>query len=120
MVLKRTINVSDLELWNFCRAFETLRRQVPTKEMPGQLFCVFMFIAAAGGPVKCSQIEQGLGYNQSSVSRLTNWLYDKTRTGKPGLHWITKEYRGQDKIVTLTPLGEQIAREFWETVYGQT
>jgi len=119
MVLKRTIEVSDLELWNFCRAFETLRQRVPTKEMPGQLFCVFMFIAAAGGPVKCTQIEEGLGYNQSSVSRLTNWLYDKTRTGKPGLHWITKEYRGQDKIVILTPIGEQIAREFWETVYGQ-
>jgi len=120
MVLKRTITVSDLELWNFCRAMETLRRRVPTNEMPGQLFCVFMFIAAAGGPVKCTQIEEGLGYNQSSVSRLTNWLFDKTRTGKPGLRWITKEYRGQDKIVTLTPLGEQIAREFWETVYGQT
>jgi hypothetical protein len=119
MVLKRTIEVSDLELWNFCRAFETLRQRVPTKEMPGQLFCVFMFVAAAGGPVKCTQIEEGLGYNQSSVSRLTNWLYDKTRTGKPGLHWITKEYRGQDKIVILTPIGEQIAREFWETVYGQ-
>ena len=119
MVLKRTIEVSDLELWNFCRAVETLRRRVPTKEMPGQLFCVFMFIAAAGGPVKCTQIEEGLGYNQSSVSRLTNMLYDKTRTGKAGLHWITKEYRGQDKIVTLTSLGEQIAREFWETVYGQ-
>lgn len=119
MVLKRTIEVSDLELWNFCRAVETLRRRVPTNEMPGQLFCVFMFIAAAGGPIKCSQIEQGLGYNQSSVSRLTNWLHDKTRTGKPGLHWITKEYRGQEKIVSLTPLGEQISREFWETVYGQ-
>lgn len=120
MVLKRTIKVGDPELWQFCRAMEALRRQVPTKEMPAQLFCVFMFIAAAGGPVKCAEIEQGLGYNQSSVSRLTNWLHDKTRTGKPGLMWITKEYRGQDKVVCLTPLGEQIAREFWETVYGQT
>ena len=118
MVLKRTIKVADPELWALCRAMETLRQKVPSAEFPAQLFCVFMFIASAGGPVKCSEIVDGLGYNQSSVSRLTNWLHNKTRTGKPGLHWITKEYRGHDKLVSLTPLGEQIAREFWETVYG--
>lgn len=120
MVLKRTIQIGDAELWAFCRAMEAVRQRVPTKEMPAQLFCVFMFIASAGGPVKLTQIIEGLGYNQSSVSRLTNWLADKTRTGKDGLKWISKEYRGQDKVVTLTPLGEKIAREFWETVYGQS
>lgn len=120
MVLKRTIKVSDPELWQLCRAMETLRRRNPKREMPAQLFCVFMFIASAGGPVKCRDIEVGLGYNQSSTSRLTNDLYNKSRGGGPGLGWITKEYRGQDKVCSLTPLGESIAREFWETVYGQT
>jgi len=114
MTVKQTIAVADVELWNLCRAMEAFRQKVPTSEMPAQLFCVFMFIAASEGPVKCTQIEQGLGYTQSSVSRLTSWLFNKTRTGKSGLQWIIKEYRGQDKIVALTTLGERIAQEFRE------
>lgn len=119
MVPRRPNRIGDPELFALHRAIEVARRKVPQVEMPGQLLSVFLYIASVEGPCTQTDIIKGTGINQSSVSRLTNWLYNKTRTGKPGLNWITKESFGNTVRVSLTPKGEDVAREIWEAAYGQ-
>lgn len=110
--------IKNIDLWRMCHAMEALRRLVPTAELPAQLVCVFLFIASKEGSVTLKEIEKGLSYKQSSVSRLTGWLGDKTRTGENGLKWVIKDSIGQNKTVRLTPLGERVAQLLWETIFG--
>ena len=120
MVPRRPNRIGDPELFALYRSIEVARKRVPQVELPGQLLSVFLYIAAVEGPCTLLDIQQGTGISQSSVSRLTNWLADKTRTGKPGLNWIKKEPFGMTVRVYLTTKGEDIAREIWEAAYGQT
>ena len=120
MINHRPNKIGDPELFALCRAIEVARHRVPQVEMPSQLLSVFLYIASTDDICTLIHIQEALGIRQSSASRLTNWLADKTRTGKPGLNWITKEQWGQTVRVYLTPLGQSVAREIWETAYGQT
>lgn len=120
MATRRPNRIGDPELYALHRAIEVARKLVPQVEMPGQLLSVFLYIASVEGSCTLIDIQQGVGISQSSSSRLTNWLADKTRTGKPGLNWIKKEPFGNTVRVSLTAKGDNIAREIWEAAYGQT
>ena len=107
--LKRQL--TDPALAQFMNAFELLRQM--DREIPGQLVSAFLYIASHN-PCHKQAIEEDLDLKTSSASRLTDWLSDYHRLGKPGLGLILK-YKDPSNyrriIVELTPKGEALAKQ---------
>lgn len=90
------------------------------REIPGQLVSAFLYIASHN-PCHKQAMEEDLDFTTSSASRLTDWLSDYHRLGKPGLGLIAKTKDPTDfrRIqITLTPKGESLARQMTEHLYG--
>lgn len=110
--------VTDRALLHTMKAFELLR--FLDREVPGQLVSTFLFVASHN-PCDKQHLEQELKLTSSSASRLTDWLSDYHRLGKPGLGLVKKTKHPHDRrklIITLTPKGEQLAQQFKETIFG--
>jgi len=114
--LKRTL--SDRQIAQVLKAFELLR--LMDREIPGQLVSAFLYIASHN-PCHKQAMEEDLDFTTSSASRLTDWLSDYHRLGKPGLGLIAKTKDPTDFrriLITLTPKGESLARQMKEHLYG--
>ena len=103
--------LTDPSLHKFLKAFELLR--IMDKEIPGQLVSAFLYVASHN-PCHKQAIEEELNLKASSGSRLTDWLSDYHRLGKPGLGLVRK-YKDPSNfrriIVELTPKGEALAQQ---------
>jgi DNA-binding MarR family transcriptional regulator len=100
------------------KAFELLR--LMDREIPGQLVSAFLYIASHN-PCHKQAMEEDLDFTTSSASRLTDWLSEYHRLGKPGLGLIVKNKDPTDFrriLITLTPKGESLARQMKEHLYG--
>jgi DNA-binding MarR family transcriptional regulator len=100
------------------KAFELLR--LMDREIPGQLVSAFLYIASHN-PCHKQAMEEDLDFTTSSASRLTDWLSEYHRLGKPGLGLIVKTKDPTDFrriLITLTPKGESLARQMKEHLYG--
>ncbi len=109
---------TDKDLNRVLKAFELLR--LMDREIPGQLVSTFLYVASHN-PCHKLALEEDLDFTTSSASRLTDWLSDYHRLGKPGLGLIvkTKDPSNQRRIVLkLTPKGESLARQMKELLYG--
>ena len=114
--LKRTL--TDRSMAQVLKAFELLR--LMDREIPGQLVSAFLYIASHN-PCHKQAMEEDLDLSVSSASRLTDWLSEYHRLGKPGLGLVTKTKDPTNFrriIVTLTPKGESLARQMKEHLYG--
>lgn len=99
------------------KAFELLR--LMDREIPGQLVTTFLYIASHN-PCHKLAMEQDLDLKCSSGSRLTDWLSDYHRLGKPGLGLIKKykdPYDMRRTYLELTPKGKALASQFMELIY---
>jgi DNA-binding MarR family transcriptional regulator len=100
------------------KAFELLR--LMDREIPGQLVSAFLYIASHN-PCHKQAMEEDLDFTTSSASRLTDWLSEYHRLGKPGLGLIVKTKDPTDFrriLIKLTPKGESLARQMKEHLYG--
>ena len=114
--LKRTL--SDRQIAQVLKAFELLR--LMDREIPGQLVSAFLYIASHN-PCHKQAMEEDLDFTTSSASRLTDWLSEYHRLGKPGLGLITKTKDPTDFrriLITLTPKGESLARQMKDHLYA--
>lgn len=100
------------------KAFELLR--LMDREIPGQLVSAFFYVCSHNGCHKLA-LEQDLGLETASSSRLTDWLSDYHRLGKPGLGLIEKRRDPSNRrrqILHLTAKGELLLQQIEEAVYG--
>ena len=98
-------------------AFELLR--LMDREIPGQLVSAFLYIASHN-PCHKVAMEEDLGFKPASGSRLSDWLSDYHRLGKPGLGLIKKypdPYNMRRVILELSPKGEALIRQMKEALY---
>jgi DNA-binding MarR family transcriptional regulator len=98
-------------------AFELLR--LMDREIPGQLVSAFLYIASHN-PCHKQAMEEDLGLKTSSGSRLSDWLSDYHRLGKPGLGLIKKTTDPVNRrrtILELSPKGEALIRQMKEFIY---
>ena len=109
---------TDRDIYRMLQGFELLR--LMDREIPGQLVSAFLYIASHN-PCHKQALEEDLDLKTSSASRLTDWLSDYHRLGKPGLGLIVK-YKDPSNfrriIVKLTPKGELLAKQMKEFLYG--
>ena len=113
--LKKTL--TDPSLNKVLRAFELLR--ILDREIPGQLVSAFLFIASHN-PCHKQAMEEELGIPVSSGSRVSDWLSDYHRLGKPGLGLIKKSrdpYNLRKVVLELTPKGESLAKQIKDLIY---
>lgn len=81
------------------------------KELPIQVAVVFLYVATHDGCLQ-QEIPEQTGVAQSSVSRCLDWLGMEHRSGRPGLHLITKQRDPEYYkrwLVYLTPKGQALA-----------
>lgn len=78
------------------QAFELLR--IMDREIPGQLVSAFLYIASHNLCHK-QALEEDLGLTTASNSRVTDWLSDYHRLGKPGLGLIKVQGSEQQQEV---------------------
>ena len=100
------------------KAFELMR--ILDREIPGQLVSAFLYIASHN-PCHKQAMEEALGLQSSSGSRLVDWLSDYHRLGKPGLGLVKKQkdpYNMRRVLIKLTPKGEALAKQFLDIIYG--
>jgi DNA-binding MarR family transcriptional regulator len=109
--------LTDYRLNRILNGFELLR--LLDREMPGQLVSAFLYIASHN-PCHKQALEEHLDLRVSSGSRLTDWLSDYHRLGKPGLGLIVK-YKDPSNhrriILKLTSKGEALAKQLKGHVY---
>ena len=101
------------------KAFELLR--LMDREIPGQLVSAFFYVCAHNGCHKLA-LEQDLGLKTSSASRLTDWLSDYHRLGKPGLGLIEKSVDPSNRrrqFLRLTAKGHALLKQIEEIAYGE-
>ena len=79
--------ITDTKLAKLQLAFDSLREM--DREIPGQVVSAFLFIASHDG-CHLQALTDELGLQTASRSRVTDWLSDYHRLGKPGLGLITK------------------------------
>ena len=111
--LKRQL--TDPALAQFMNAFELLRQM--DREIPGQLVSAFLYVASHN-PCHKQAIEEDLNLKSASGSRLTDWLSDYHRLGKPGLGLVRKYQDPSNHrrvFVQLTPKGEALAQQMKST-----
>lgn len=104
--------VTDSRLATLAKAFDNLR--LLDREVPGQVVSAFLYIASHDGCHQQAVLEE-LGLETASSSRVTDWLSDYHRLGKPGMGLITKTTdptNRRRKILRLTPKGEELAQVF--------
>lgn len=103
---------TDKDLNRVLKAFEMLR--LMDREIPGQLVSTLLYVASHNPCLK-KNLEKDLQLTSSSASRLTDWLSDYHRLGKPGLG-LVKKYKDQMDLrvikVALTPKGEHFIHQF--------
>ena len=113
----RRLRTDDLT-HKMLKAFELMR--LMDREIPGQLVSAFLYVASHN-PCHKQAMEEDLDLTTSSASRLTDWLSDYHRLGKPGLGLVVKYKDPSDFrriFVKLTPKGELLARQMKEFLYG--
>ena len=105
---------TDAKLAKLHLAFDSLREL--DREIPGQLVSAFLFIASHDG-CHLQALTDELGLETASRSRVTDWLSDYHRLGKPGLGLITKTIdpaNRRRRVLKLTSKGQEIADRFRE------
>ena len=114
--LKR--QVTNDQMLKLLKAFELLR--VMDREIPGQLVSAFLYICSHNGCHKLA-LQQDLDLKDSSSSRVTDWLSDFHRLGKPGLGLIEKftdPSNRRRQFLRLTAKGHDLLQQIEEAVYG--
>lgn len=112
-------NVSDKQILNYLRAFEVLRWL--EREVPAQLVSTLLYVASHNPCLK-KTLEKDLRLTTSSASRLTDWLSEYHRLGKPGLGLITKSKDPTDYrlvVLKLSPKGEAIIQQMKDYLDGK-
>ena len=110
--------VTNDQMLKLMKAFELLR--VMDREIPGQLVTAFFYVCSHNGCHKLA-MEQDLGLKTASASRLTDWLSDFHRLGKPGLGLIEKftdPANRRRQYLRLTAKGQALLQQIEEAVYS--
>lgn len=112
--LRKTITCTTLA--RLADAFDQLR--MLDREMPGQVVSAFLYVSSHDGCHKHA-MELALELKSASGSRVTDWLSDYHRLGKPGLGLITKKVDPtcrRRQILQLTSKGKELAQVFRDAV----
>jgi len=110
--------VTDDQILKLMKAFELLR--LMDREIPGQLVSCFFYVCSHDGCHKLA-MEEDLGLKTASASRLTDWLSDYHRLGKPGLGLIEKytdPTNRRRQYLRLTEKGKSLRSQIMDIVYG--
>jgi len=103
----------NLDCLNLAATAFTSQHEIPT-HVSMHHFLLFLYVARFGGRCTYQQLEDGLGLNNSSVSRTVNAMGAEHRNGKPGLG-LLNTYNDPDDgrrlIVTFTPKGSALLRQ---------
>ena len=113
--LKREL--TDSNMLKLMKTTELLR--ILDREVPGQLLSVFFYVASHN-PCHKLAMEEDLGIKTSSASRLTDWLSDYHRLGKPGLGLIKKYTDASNRrrqYLILTEKGEALINQIKDIVF---
>jgi DNA-binding MarR family transcriptional regulator len=113
--LKRA--VTDVQMLKLMKAFELLR--LMDREIPGQLVSCFFYICSHDNCHKLA-MEEDLGLRTASASRVTDWLSDYHRLGKPGLGLIEKYTDPacrRRQYLRLTEKGKSLRNQIEDIVY---
>ena len=113
--------VTNEHMLKLMKAFELLRRL--DREIPGQLVTAFFYVCSHNGCHK-QALQEDLGLETASGSRLTDWLSEHHRLQhKEGLGLIEKRRDPSNRrrqILHLTAKGESLRQQIEEAVFGES
>lgn len=101
-------------------ALELFQTTLGTKDVPGQVLEVFLFIASRSpGQVPLGEVEKVLGLTQTSASRVVGYLATGNAARPEGYRLVQVEsdpYYVKRKLIVLTSRGHALAARMAEAL----